>query len=63
MIWPIGNDLAYLFSGDLMFLEESRETIKEFGYPPEGIINGNSNGTYLIQTGATNTLAERKAAA
>jgi len=71
MIWPIGNGLAYFYTGESEYLKESREIIRKCGYAPEGILNVGTkekpnyvaNGTHLLEGRAVHKLGEMKAVA
>jgi len=70
MHWLIGNDLIYLHTKDIKYLEKSRKIIEKYRYAPEGIINIGSkerpnwqpNGTHLLEEEAVHILAEKTAA-
>lgn len=67
MQWVFFNDLAYMITKNITFLEESREIREKYGYMPEGIkkvqtgekrAKWESNNTHLLEAEAVHILAE-----
>jgi len=48
MEWTIGLPWLYLITGHEIWLEKALFVQAKFGYMPEGVIQGKSNGTHLI---------------
>lgn len=61
MQWPMGLALMYLITNETHYIKTLREIHDRFDYIPEGIIDGESNGTDLTEALAFYTLAEKQA--
>jgi hypothetical protein len=57
----MGLSKMYLITGKQDYIIRLREIYKKFGYMPEGIVDGESNGTNLLESLAFYTCAEKLA--